>query len=285
MKLSILTPSYQCDSYVKRSYLNLLSQTHDDWEWIFVDDGSTDNTANIIREISSFDSRVRFFTYTDNMGRGFARNFGIENASTNYIVVWDVDDLYHETRLDKIANAFKSGYDFFCSYALISDMRFKLKGARHFSIGINKLDAEFVHATLAFNKSISDDLNYPVSMRTGEDLNIMLFLQTKYKGFYCKEYLFIYFEDREVNIFKTIDAVKSRLSVIKTQTKLFKSIRNGVIRKEVIKVSLKLVVLKIMSIFPSLYLYSVKFRQNEFIDSNLIDDGHLRLFCNYKGDN
>lgn len=288
MKLSILTPSYQCEEFVVRSYLNLCNQTHTDWEWIFVDDGSTDNTLTIISALANSDERIRIFVNPKNMGRGFSRNLGVNNSSTDYIVVWDVDDLYHESRLNKIADAFNMGFDYFCSNALISDMSFKLKGARHASIGANHLDANFVHATLAFNKSISPCLNYPQSMRTGEDLKIMLYLQANFKGFYCSDYLFVYFEDREVSVGKAIQAVKSRLSILmdlRHDLSIADAIGDKKIKFEIFKVSLKLSALVVMSIYPPLYLYSVKYRNNSYIDAKSLDGGHLKLFCNCKEGN
>ncbi|MGI2095717.1 glycosyltransferase family 2 protein [Shewanella glacialipiscicola] len=283
MKLSVLTPSYQCEDYIQRAYDNLCSQTHGDWEWVFVNDGSTDGTEALINKIAENDSRVKVFSYGKNLGRGSARNFGVEHSSTDFIVVWDVDDLYHEERLEKIAKAFTNGFDYFCSYVLISDMSLKLKGARHFKTQKDNLDARFVHATLAFNKALSTSLNYPETMRAGEDLKIMLILQSQFKGFYCKEYLMIYFEDREVNVFKTIDVVKSRLSTLKAINENFKVVELRALRGEIFKVKSKILILYILSLVPSMYLLTVKFRSIQFIDSSIINQGHLNIFNEFIG--
>ena len=280
MKLSILTTSYECQSYIERAYSNLCSQTYQDWEWVFVNDGSTDNSLSLIQSIAVNDERVKVISYDDNKGRGFARNHGISLSSTDYIVIWDVDDLYHEHRLEKILFAFSKGYDYFCSHALIADNNLNIKGSRHCSKGVNQLDAEFVHPTLAFNKSLSQSLSYPPSMRAGEDLKIMLILQSKYKGYYCEEYLMVYVEDREINVNKSIVAINSRVTTLKELRRGL--LKNENVFQEILKIKVKLSVLYILRFFPSIYLLTVRLRKRSFVNSALLNDGHLTLFKKYK---
>lgn len=84
-KLSVVSPVYNCESYVKCCYYTLENQTFTDWEWVVVDDGSTDNTANLIRQID--DSRIKLISYMPNRGRGYARSRAIEACSGDWIVV------------------------------------------------------------------------------------------------------------------------------------------------------------------------------------------------------
>lgn len=120
-------------------------------------------------------------------------------------------------------------------------------------------------------------------MRAGEDLRIMLILQSQFKGFYCKEYLMIYFEDREVNVFKTIDVVKSRLSTLKAINENFKVVELRALRGEIFKVKSKILILYILSLVPPMYLLTVKFRSIQFIDSSIINQGHLNIFNEFIG--
>jgi len=108
--LSIITPVYNGVSFVERFYKNLLLQTMDDWEWVVVDDGSTDHTADAIGQIK--DSRIRLFSYPQNRGRGYARNLAIHESQSDWLVVWDIDDLNFPERFAMIVEAKKENYDF-----------------------------------------------------------------------------------------------------------------------------------------------------------------------------
>src|SRR3990172_6233328 len=90
--LSVITPAYNCAQFIRRCYFMLNQQTFTNWEWILVDDGSADNTAALVKEID--DERVRFFNYQPNRGRGHARSLALEKAHGEWMVIWDVDDVY-----------------------------------------------------------------------------------------------------------------------------------------------------------------------------------------------
>src|SRR5579863_2912969 len=90
--LSILTPVYNGAGYLHRCLDNLLRQTFSDWEWVIVDDGSTDQSKDIVDEFD--DARIKLLTYQPNRGRGYARMLGLESCLGDWIVIWDVDDLH-----------------------------------------------------------------------------------------------------------------------------------------------------------------------------------------------
>jgi glycosyltransferase involved in cell wall biosynthesis len=256
---SILTPTYNCSNYIMRSYDSLLSQTNQNWEWVIVNDGSTDNTEVVLNQIS--DERVKIYSYEKNKGRGYARNIGLSYCQNDIIVVWDIDDIYLSDRLENIYQAIKiENYDFFVSKALVVDMEFNFKGIRGFNE--NKLFKSFVHPTLAFKKSISNVITYDKKMKAGEDLYIMMLLSNKYKGYYSLRHLMLYFEDREINIYKTIQMHNSH---IKSTNRLFKEKVLDVKIKDKISVYalliLKKIILSLFLIKPSLYLKTVKYRQ------------------------
>jgi cellulose synthase/poly-beta-1,6-N-acetylglucosamine synthase-like glycosyltransferase len=68
---SVMTPVYNGEAFFRRCFGVLREQTISDWEWVVVDDGSTDQTAEIVRSID--DDRIRFISYPENQGRGYAR--------------------------------------------------------------------------------------------------------------------------------------------------------------------------------------------------------------------
>lgn len=276
--LSVITPTYNCDKYILRSYSCLKNQTYSNWEWVIVDDGSTDSTSNVVRMISSIDPRVKAFSLSRNKGRGYARSYAVSKCCGNGIVIWDVDDLYMPDRLERIKNAFDQGYDYFCSYALLVDNDLNIKGARHFQEIKDKTIPSFVHPTLGFKRELADRVVYNKKMRAGEDLAVMLNLEWNFKGYYCEEYLMVYVEDREINLSKTILSHKNRL---KTLANIFYSREHGLSRGEVFS-SLANLILKhsfllALSLFPSLYLKTVPLRYTTAVVSKKIKFEHIDI--------
>ena len=94
-KVSLIMPAYNAEAHIARSVASVLSQTYKNLELIVVDDGSKDNTAKILAEIATKDSRVKPMT-VENGGPAVARNKGIAAASqdTDYFMFIDSDDEY-----------------------------------------------------------------------------------------------------------------------------------------------------------------------------------------------
>jgi len=92
MKLSVIVPVYNAGDYLRDCVGSLIAQTVDDYEIILVNDGSTDNSAEIIEEYASaYPELIRVITL-ENGGQGRARNFGLEIAKGDYVGFVDSDD-------------------------------------------------------------------------------------------------------------------------------------------------------------------------------------------------
>jgi len=260
---SILTPTYNCAQFILRSYHSLISQTKSDWEWVIVNDGSLDNTEEIINSIN--DNRIKFHTYEKNRGRGYARNLGLSKCEGNVVVVWDIDDLYLPARLHRIYETILvQNYDFMVSQAIVVDNFFNFKSIRGFSQ--SKLMRGFVHPTLAFKSELVKEINYDKTMSAGEDLLVMIMLSNGYNGKYLDENLMVYFEDREVNLLKTRQMHKSHTITI--QKVLDEKLVNiSALDSLIIKATLllKKIVLNMFMLRPSFYLLTVKFRNKKSI--------------------
>ena len=96
-KVSVIIPTYNRARYVRESIQSVLSQTYGDLEVIVVDDGSTDETAEVIGAIS--DPRLRYLRQ-DHVGRSKARNYGLSVARGKYIAFLDSDDLYLPNKVE-----------------------------------------------------------------------------------------------------------------------------------------------------------------------------------------
>ena len=95
---SIVIPSYNRAEYLHLTIESIQDQLFQDWECVIIDDGSTDNSAEIVQEIIQNDARIKYI-YQENAERSVARNNGIKNSSGEYICFLDSDDLYKENHL------------------------------------------------------------------------------------------------------------------------------------------------------------------------------------------
>ena len=95
VKVSIITPVYNCEKYVERCINSLINQTYENIEIIMVDDGSKDKSAQIIKECQKKSDKI-IYIYQDNSGPGVARNRAIKEAGGKYILFVDADDYISE---------------------------------------------------------------------------------------------------------------------------------------------------------------------------------------------
>ncbi|MFA0336021.1 MULTISPECIES: glycosyltransferase family 2 protein [unclassified Vibrio] len=92
MKISIIIGCYNVANFLREKKLScILNQTYANFEVLLVNDGSTDETLSICRELADSDSRIKVFS-KENGGLGSARNMGLDSASGDYIWFYDVDD-------------------------------------------------------------------------------------------------------------------------------------------------------------------------------------------------
>lgn len=97
---SVIIPTYNRGDIILKTIDSLLNQTYPGYEIIVVDDGSTDNTASVIKNLNH--PRLKYFK-KENAERGAARNFGAEKATGQYLNFFDSDDLAYSDHLEKAA--------------------------------------------------------------------------------------------------------------------------------------------------------------------------------------
>ncbi len=117
--VSIIMPSFNCGKYVVETIRSIQAQTYQNWEIIFVDDCSTDDTASIIRSID--EPRVRYFKNEHNSGAALSRNWALREARGRWIAFLDSDDLWEPTKLERQVHFMEeNNYKF--SYTCYSEM-------------------------------------------------------------------------------------------------------------------------------------------------------------------
>lgn len=98
-KVSIILPTYNRAHIIARAIKSILTQTFADFELIIVDDGSADNTEEIIKSLN--DPRIRYIKHEKNLGLAASRNTGIRAARGEFIANQDSDDIWLPTKLEK----------------------------------------------------------------------------------------------------------------------------------------------------------------------------------------
>ena len=90
--ISVIMPCYNAGRFIERTIQSVQRQTYQDWELLVVDDGSTDNSVEIVSRLAKDDSRIRLIKQL-NAGACRARNNGIDNAKGEYVKFLDADDI------------------------------------------------------------------------------------------------------------------------------------------------------------------------------------------------
>ena len=98
--LSIVIPCYNQGQFLAECLESVFNQTAKKWECLIIDDGSTDNTSEIVEQWIKKDSRFEYY-YKENGGASSARNFGIKHAKQPYILPLDADDKIHKTLIEE----------------------------------------------------------------------------------------------------------------------------------------------------------------------------------------
>lgn len=98
-KISVVIPLYNKAFSIEKTLKTVLQQTFSDFEIVIINDGSTDNSAEIVESIK--DCRVQLY-HQENQGAAAARNFGIEKSNGNLIAFLDADDFWNPNHLEEL---------------------------------------------------------------------------------------------------------------------------------------------------------------------------------------
>ena len=99
--VSVVMPAYNVERYVEEAIQSILDQTFRDFEFIIIDDGSTDGTGDIIDRHAAADPRIVYVQNQSNLGQTKSMNKGIELARGKYICRMDADDISYPDRFEK----------------------------------------------------------------------------------------------------------------------------------------------------------------------------------------
>lgn len=184
-KISIITPVYKAEQFIKRCVDSVISQTYNNWELILVNDGSPDNSGAICNEYAKLDSRIKVF-HKENGGVSSARNFALEQVNSNWITCLDADDeiqpIFLQSFFDGINNSINIDFaflsDFICckgsvqkSSRIAEPKVFNNKEFVHFIENYIDYPAlKGVHANFFKTEIIkNNNIKFDTNIRNGED--------------------------------------------------------------------------------------------------------------------
>ena len=195
-QFSVVIPSYNRSLELLEAINSIERQTTDDWECIVVDDGSTDNTAELIARRQSRDNRIKYIKI-NHSGVSAARNIGIERSSGKTICFLDSDDLYEPHTLSLFARAFEKYPDNTFAYGLYMD-----EPTEKVAPGTSTFQLTDVYPSLVFGNSISSVVAmmnekdrlpfFREELQTAEDYQFALDLARERRGIRINRKLFHY---------------------------------------------------------------------------------------------
>lgn len=217
MKVSVIVPVYNGENYLKERVGNLLNQTLDEIEIIFINDASTDGTLSLLELAKNqFQDRVRVLSQTENHGPGVARNLGLSVATGDYIGFYDADDVVDITMYEKLYNkAMENDADIVdCAFFRESQN----KALRHFTEDIvgeisNEKKSAILLGGFVVTKIFRRELLFepPVHFREEyglEDMDFLMGLIAKAKRFnFVEDVLYVY-KDSGDSLSKEMDFFK-----------------------------------------------------------------------------
>lgn len=105
--ISIITPMYNSKKYISETIDSVISQTYKNWEWIIIDDASTDGSIEIVKEILIKDKRIKLIEKKINSGQVNSRNIGLKKIKGEIVTFLDSDDVWDKDFLKKQYNFLK----------------------------------------------------------------------------------------------------------------------------------------------------------------------------------
>lgn len=99
--VSVITPAYNAERFIKETIESVQAQTYDNWEMIIVDDQSTDRTIEIVQYYEQMDERIQLVQLKENSGSAIARNTAMDHANGQYFAFLDSDDRWLPEKLQK----------------------------------------------------------------------------------------------------------------------------------------------------------------------------------------
>jgi glycosyltransferase involved in cell wall biosynthesis len=207
---SIVIPTYNRAAFISETIESVINQTYSDWELIVIDDGSTDNTKEIIQAIIQNDNRIKY-RYQNNSERSAARNNGINNSNGEYICFLDSDDQFLPNHLEILYEEIikkKTPIALFFTNQLnsLNNILSKENTVALSSPALLYLfEYAIIPARICVHRNILKEEQFDIDITIVEDMILWVRISDKYPVFHIQKETVIYtlHEDNSININNT----------------------------------------------------------------------------------
>ena len=201
--VSIIIPAYNADRFINETISSVIKQTYTNWELIIVNDGSTDNTLNIVENYCKADHRISIISKR-NTGVSDSRNIGITHSKGQLIAFLDADDMWMPHNLEKKIDVLKQNpdVDFVFSNNLESDQFLQNQKAAPKGKDSNIFEdlllwnGEVIPGPcsnmVVWRKCFDSGIRFDTNLTTIADQNFTVQISEKFKGKLIDEPLWIY---------------------------------------------------------------------------------------------
>lgn len=207
VRFSFIVPVYNGEKYLERCIEAILNQTFKNFEVILIDDGSKDNSVNIMKEYQTKNENIVVYENKENKGVSYSRNVGIQNANGEYLIFCDADDWYAKNALEVFDKAIiQYNADFVVSNYYIAYEKNKIgmnMTKRFTKTNITKQECIAYTPASSWAKAIKRELfiqnkvEYPVNVKRCEELPVIPVLAYKSKkAVYIPDFLYYYYQDK-----------------------------------------------------------------------------------------
>ena len=191
---SVIIPLYNKAPYVRKAVESVVGQTHEDWELVIVDNGSTDGSSDVVASIS--DPRIQTVRLEDNIGPGAARNRGVAESTAQWICFLDADDWWEPTFLEEMAGLIERHPDagiYGTGYYIVKNGKKRLapigveEGFDEGEINYCKVYAKtlcmpLTSITVCMPRGVFDETGgFKTYLRLGEDFDLWIRIALKHK--------------------------------------------------------------------------------------------------------
>tara|TARA_B100001057_G_scaffold117896_1_gene116437 strand:- start:3280 stop:4185 length:906 start_codon:yes stop_codon:yes gene_type:complete len=252
--VSILINCYNSANYISRAINSVINQTYNNWELIIWDDGSTDNTVNIIKNFK--DDRIRLFLQEKNLGLCKSRLNVIEKINGSLVSILDADDYFESEKISKQINVFKNKKEVaLCTtWTKFYDENLSIKKIFKSDLNNNDLKKKLLfhniipHSSIMYKKEAAIEVGwYSKNYEYSQDYDLTLKLIQKNDIHLIKEHLTNIIQPKDnmsnspyfkkIRIEENLKLLKNNLKFFEISSKDYDLLRN-IIQANLIKLAL-----------------------------------------------
>ena len=203
-KVDIIVPAYNAARYLPAAIESVIAQTFEDWRILLVDDGSTDNTAELVAPfIQQLGEKLKYI-YQPNAGLPAARNTAIRNSSAQFLALLDADDIWLPCRMSESLKSFENRPQLGLTYGFVSRIdpdgvvidtfdRRQKHGEGRIAPYIYMRRIDLPCPTITFRRKCIDEVGlFDENMRATEDRDLWLRIALRYEVALVAEIIALY---------------------------------------------------------------------------------------------